>query len=153
MYAAILVCLAAGADDPSSAKPAAVAPWTHQSADPDAKNDAKKLTIDSAAALVKAVPAWAKSSEKEATEAVAKSLRVKTIDWDKQMLVVVTAGSKPTGGWRVEVTSAAVKGDTMTVTYAVSPPDGFATQAFTHPGVVALVPRHKGKVEFVQAKK
>ena len=42
---------------------------------------------------------------------------------------------------------------TLTVTYKVTPPDGFATQAFTHPGTVVLVPAHKGKVAFEAAKK
>ena len=46
--------------------------------------------------------------EKTATGAVAKLLKTPNIDWDKQMLIVVTAGSKPTGGWKVNIDSVKV---------------------------------------------
>ena len=39
------------------------------------------------------------------------------------------------------------RGDTLTVSWKLNKPRGAATAAFTHPGVVALVPRHK-KVAF-----
>jgi len=158
MYLALLFTLFA-ADDVTTVKPVATAAWTHAKADVNAKNDGKQIAVESAADLVKAVPEWAKSKakaevvEKQATASLAKALKVKGIDWDKQMLLVVTAGTKSTGGYKVEVTDMTVKGDTMTVTYKVTPPSGFATQAFTHPGTVVLVPKHKGKVVFEQAKK
>src|SRR5262245_57768878 len=128
MYA-IVLCLLAAADNEEAVKVQASAPWTYAKADVNAKADSKQLTIKSADELGKAVP-----DGKKAAEALAKSLKVKAIDWDKQMLVVVTAGTKPTGGYKVEVTDVKTKGDTMTVKYKVTPPDGFATQAFTHPG-------------------
>src|SRR5438552_750928 len=99
MYLALLVTLFA-ADDVTTVKPEATAAWTYAKADVNAKNDAKQLAIKSAADLVKAVPAWAQSDakqdvvEKQATDALAKALKVKGIDWDKQMLLVVTAGTK-----------------------------------------------------------
>ena len=146
MYAAVVLCLLA-ADAEKTVKVEASAPWTYAKADVNAKADAKQLVIKSADELGKAVP-----DARKATETLAKSLKVKAIDWDKQMLVVVTAGTKPTGGYKVEVKDVKTKDGTMTVTYKVTPPDGFATQAFTHPGTVVLVPAHKGKVVFEQAK-
>jgi hypothetical protein len=84
---------------------------------------------------------------------VAKLLKVPTIDWDKQMLVLVTAGSKPTGGWKVTIDSIKSDGKTLMVEWRAAPPSGFATQAFTHPGQVVLVDRADGKATFVEVKK
>jgi hypothetical protein len=158
MYLILVVGLLA-AEDAKAVKPTATAAWTYSRADVNAKNDAKQLAIRSGAELVKAAPSYAALKdvkadvlEKQATEALAKALKVKAIDWKKEMLLVITAGTKRTGGYKVAVTDVKVAGDTMTVTYKVTPPDGFATQAFTHPGAVALVPAHKGKVVFEQAK-
>jgi len=159
MYAVVVLSLFA-ADGEQTVKVQASAPWTYGKADVNAKApDGKQIVIKSAADLVKAVPAWAQSDaksdvvEKQASEALAKALKVKAIAWDKQMLVVVTAGTKRTGGHKVEVTDVKTKGDTMTVTYKVTPPKGAVTQVFTHPGTVVLLPAHKGKVVFEQAKK
>src|SRR4051794_21353614 len=108
MYLALFLSLLA-ADDVTTVKPEATGAWTYAKADVNAKNDGKQLAIKSAADLVKAVPVWAQSDakqdivEKQATEALAKALKVKEIDWDKQMLLVVTAGTRSTGGYKVEV--------------------------------------------------
>lgn len=156
MVAAILCALfAADAEPaPAAAKVIASAGWNYQKVDTEAGGkDGKQFVIRDAAQLVAAIPAYAALDaqpavvERMATAALAKALKVKDIDWKKQMLVVTTAGSRGSGGFRVEVTGLKVKGDTMTVSWKATPPKGAATAAFTHPGVVALVPAHK-KVEF-----
>lgn len=70
-------------------------------------------------------------------------LEVKAIDWDKQMLVVVTAGMKRTGGYRVEILSLPVKDGTLTVRWKLhSPaPGDIVTQAITYPAEMVLVER------------
>jgi hypothetical protein len=158
MLATLLLALVPAADA-EPVKATATAPWTHAKADPDAKNDAKQIVIRNAADLVKAIPSYAALDapanvvEKMANEALAKALKVKEIDWKKQMLIVVTGGSKPTGGYSVQVTGLKKKDKTLTVAWTVNKPKGFVTQAFTHPGVVVLVPAHEGKVEFDPAAK
>ena len=86
----------------------------------------------------------------QATRMLAEALKVPTIDWDKQMVIVVTAGAKPTGGYSVDVTSLAVKDKTLTVHWKLkSPaPGSFVTQAFTHPAQAVLTERFEGEVKF-----
>ena len=90
------------------------------------------------------------ASPAQATRMLAQALKVKTIDWDKQMVVVVTAGAKPTGGYSVEVLGLGVKDDTLTVRWKLNSPgkDSIVTQAFTHPGQAVLAERFAGKVVF-----
>jgi hypothetical protein len=91
-----------------------------------------------------------KRFQADVTVDVAQLLKVKTIDWDKQMLVVAAAGKKPTGGYRVEVRSLSVKDKTLLVRWEVhSPaPDAVVTQAITYPAQMVLVERFDGPVKF-----
>jgi hypothetical protein len=86
----------------------------------------------------------------QATRMLAQALKVPSIDWDKQMVVVVTAGAKPTGGYSVEITSLSVKDKTLTVHWKLkSPgPGSIVTQAFTHPAQAVLTERFEGEVKF-----
>src|SRR5262245_54623772 len=131
----------------------AKAMWRYAPANPDGKREGLKLVLKTAADLVAATPfskldAPQQVVEKMATAELAKTLKVDTIDWTKQMLIVVTAGVKPSGGYSVEITSLKVADKTLTVASKINPPKGFATQAFTHPGQVVLVPRFEGEVKF-----
>ncbi len=87
-------------------------------------------------------------SKKANLDRLLKALKVKKINWDKQMLVVVSAGSRPTGGWRVVVRSANVNQGKMLINYSVMAPKGIVTQAFTHPAAIALVDRFDGPFQF-----
>jgi hypothetical protein len=78
----------------------------------------------------------------------AHALKVKEIDWKKQMLVGVGVGLKTTGGYRVEVTGAQVKGKKLVVSWKLHEPKGRPRKVVTYPAVVALVPRFAGKVVF-----
>jgi hypothetical protein len=111
--------------------------------------NAQQLVLNSAtdAAKAQGLPADGKSQE-QATANLARALKVEKIDWDKQTVIVVTAGAKPTGGYRVEVQSLPVKDGTLTVKWKLHAPEGFATQAFTHPGEAVLVDKFEGKVTF-----
>jgi hypothetical protein len=127
--------------------------WPYGSAQPNKREMSVQKVIRSAEELVAATPfrdrdALPQVVEKMAVAEVAGLLRVDGIDWNKQMLVVVTAGTRPTGGWRVEIDKVSANEDKVTVSYAIIPPKGFVTQAFTHPGVMALVEKQTGNVIF-----
>jgi PrcB C-terminal len=114
---------------------------------------AKQLVIKSAADLVANTPFKDRDApqqvvEKAATAELTKALKVKDIDWSKQMLVVVTAGTRRSGGYRLEITGLKVKDKELVVSWKLHAPKGAATAALTHPATVALVPRHAGKVAF-----
>jgi hypothetical protein len=81
-----------------------------------------------------------------------KSLKVDKVDFDKQMLILVTAGTQPSGGFRVEVTKATVKDKAMSVAWQLQAPKGVATAVLTHPAAVVLVDRFDGKVLFAAGK-
>ncbi len=155
----MLVCLLAALVFSADAEPAprmkveASAPWRYGQADPKVAGGSQQLVLRSAAELVAATPYRDRDAlpavvEKAATADLAGQLKVKQIDWKKQMLLVVTAGTQRSGGYRVEVTGLKVKDNTLTVSWKLHPPKGFATAALTHPGVVVLVPRFTGKVLF-----
>lgn len=84
-----------------------------------------------------------KRFQADVTTDVVSLLKVKAIDWNKQMLVVVSAGMKRTGGYRVEILSLPVKGGTLTVRWKLhSPaPGGIVTQAITYPAEMILIER------------
>ncbi len=110
---------------------------------------AQQLVIRDAVEAAKAsgLPADGKGQEM-ASANLAKALKVEKIDWDKQMVVVATAGAKRTGGYRVEVQSITVKDGGIVVKWKLHEPTGFVTQAFTHPAEAVLVEKAEGKATF-----
>ena len=50
-------------------------------------------------------------------------------------------GEKPTGGYSVEITSARVEGDRVTIRISLKdpPPDAMVTQALTYPYATAVI--------------
>jgi hypothetical protein len=72
------------------------------------------------------------------------------VDWDKHMLIVVTAGVQPTGGYRVEITDVTKGDDTMTVRWKLHKPKpgDLTTSALTHPAEMVLVEKFAGTVVF-----
>ncbi len=91
-----------------------------------------------------------KRFQNEAMRDTAKLLKVKNIDWDKQMLLVVADGAKRTGGYRVEIVSLRIKDGTLTVNWKLHAPpaDAVVTQAITYPAQMVLVERFRGNVRF-----
>lgn len=57
------------------------------------------------------------------------------VDLRRHTVLVVFAGEKPTGGWRVQITGVAKRGSSCVVSYLIkAPPAGaMVTQAFTTP--------------------
>ncbi len=154
MLSALLLLSAPAAPDPPPPPPAAVkvlaqAPWPHSRADLKAVGVSKHLVLRSAAELLANTPFKNSGvTEKQATAAVTTALRVPTIDWGKQMVVVVSGGTRSSGGYRVEVTKVEARPAGLTVHWKLHPPKGFATAAFTHPAQAVLLPRSAGKVTF-----
>ena len=91
-------------------------------------------------------------TEEAAMQRAKRMLKVNSIDFDKQTLIIVSAGAKPTGGYRVEVKKVIADGKTLTVKWKLHSPRGLVTQAFTHPAEGILVPKFEGKVKFEQVK-
>jgi hypothetical protein len=85
---------------------------------------------------------------KEASREMAADLKVKEIDWGKQMVILVMPGAQPSGGYRVEVASASVEKGVMTVKWKLHKPKGAAPAAESYPSEAILVPKHAGKVVF-----
>jgi hypothetical protein len=109
-----------------------------------------QLVIRSGKELVAAQGDPAKGDEKTATENLAKALKLDGIDWTKQMVVVVSGGTRPTGGYSVEVLGAAAKGKKLVVSWKLNSPKpgDFVTQVVTHPVQTVVLPRFEGTVEF-----
>jgi hypothetical protein len=75
---------------------------------------------------------------------------INALDLEKQMVIVVYAGEKRTGGYSVEVKSLEVKDKKLIVHWKLNSPgpDDIVTQAITHPQLVLLVDRFDGEVVF-----
>jgi hypothetical protein len=75
---------------------------------------------------------------------------VETIDWNRQMIVVVSAGAQPTTGYTVEIIGLVVQDDVLTVHWKLNPPKpGDAVkQELTHPAQAVLTERFEGKATF-----
>jgi hypothetical protein len=86
----------------------------------------------------------------KASAALAKQFKVDSIDWKKQMVIVVAGGTKPTGGYSVEVKSLEVKDGKLIVNWKLNSPapGSIVTQAFTNPALTILVDRFEGDVVF-----
>jgi hypothetical protein len=86
----------------------------------------------------------------DVTADAAQLLNVKTIDWTKQMLVVVAAGLQPTGGYSVEILALPVKDKTLTVRWKLNSPkpDAAVRKARSYPGQMVLTERFSGSVKF-----
>lgn len=74
------------------------------------------------------------------------------VDFESGMVMVAAMGSRPTGGYGIEVESVHRDGESLyVVVRETSPGDGcVVTQAFTAPATAVRVPRVDGNVEFVE---
>jgi hypothetical protein len=133
------------ADPAKKLKAEASAPWS------SAVNVAAKQTAArSAADLADALGQPGRAREAEAR--LLRALKMREIDWQKQMVILVTAGRKNSGGYKVEVTDQTRKDNVLTVKWKLEPPKGAATRSLSHPGVAVLTERFDGKVVFEQGK-
>ncbi len=69
------------------------------------------------------------------------------VDFGKEAVVFLLAGSRPTGGYSIEARGAAMDGETLVVDAAIKGPprDSMVTQAFTSPYAVVAVSGAKFK--------
>lgn len=72
------------------------------------------------------------------------------VDFSSEMAVAVFLGTRPTGGYAVEVLGYRRDGESVVVEYAERAPDPerLVTQALTAPFHVITMPRHEGAVRF-----
>jgi hypothetical protein len=89
-------------------------------------------------------------AEKAATAKLAKALKLEAIDWSKQMVIGINGGTRPTGGYSVEVISATVQNNKLTIYWKLNTPKPGqpVTQALTHPAQTVVIDRYEGPVEF-----
>jgi PrcB C-terminal len=76
----------------------------------------------------------------------AKRFNVDTIDWSKQMILLVEAGQRKTGGFTVEIAAVEVKDKQLVVKWKVNEPKpgSAVTQETSHPTGAVLVERFDG---------
>jgi hypothetical protein len=130
----------------------AKAHWHYADTSPRADKNGKQFVIRSAADLVANmhIGRTADGTDDERVAAVAKQLKVGSIDWKKQMLVVVTGGVKESGGWKIDIAAVTRGEKACTVTWSLEAPQGVTPHAITHPAVMALVDRCEGEVNFLK---
>jgi len=75
------------------------------------------------------------------------------VDFNRDMVVGVFLGTRPTGGYAVTITTVETQDADLVVTYqeAQPKPGEMLTQALTSPVHLVRVPQHKGSVRFVKA--
>ncbi|HBI45395.1 MAG TPA: hypothetical protein DDY78_21465 [Planctomycetales bacterium] len=90
------------------------------------------------------------SVKRQAVEEAARLFKVEVIDWKTQMIVVASAGAKPSSGYTVEITGLDVRDDVLTVHWRLNSPKpgDFVKESFTHPAQAVLTERFDGKVVF-----
>lgn len=78
-----------------------------------------------------------------------------SVDFARHMVVGVFLGSRPSGGYQVEITGARTDGQILIVTWAerTPPPGAMAAQVLTAPAHLVTVPRHQGDVRFTKAER
>jgi len=75
---------------------------------------------------------------------------VPTVDFSKEMVAAVFLGSRPTGGFSVEIVGTRAEGDALVIEYAERRPGrgDIVSQVLTSPFQIVKLPAHKGSVRF-----
>jgi hypothetical protein len=73
------------------------------------------------------------------------------VDFESEMVIAVTPGPQPTGGYDVEIVDIEDKGEVLRVivTFRVPGPEDFVTEAITQPYHIVSTERREVPVEFV----
>jgi hypothetical protein len=126
----------------------------------DAGNVGEVKILARTQARVSGMPVVIKSAEQlgklqnveadKATAHLAQLMKVESIDWSKQMVIVISGGTQRTGGYSVEVKSLEVKDGKLIVNWKLNSPapGSFVTQALTTPMVAVLVDRFEGEIVY-----
>jgi PrcB C-terminal len=77
------------------------------------------------------------------------------VDFSREMVVGVFLGSRPTGGYGIEIIRAVGNSGTLVVEYVETAPsrDAVTAQVLTAPYHLAAIPRHDGEVRFQKVAK
>ena len=72
------------------------------------------------------------------------------VDFSKEMVAAIFLGTRPTGGYRVEITAARREGQSLVVDYIERRPgaDAIVSQALTSPFHIVRLRKHDGPVTF-----
>ena len=146
---ALLLCLFAADPEPTPAiKVLASGIWRQA-----AFHDKKALVIRRGEDLANLPPyndrsAAPRAVGAEATRHLAADMKVKAIDWDRQMVVIIMDGRRGSGGYRVEVTGLKVTKGTLKVSWKVNASKEEGRDVPTFPNLAVLLPKHTGKIEF-----
>lgn len=75
---------------------------------------------------------------------------IPTVEFSNRSVAAVFLGSRPTGGFSIEITGAHREGATLVVEYTerAPMPGAIVTQVITAPFHIATLPRHDGAVRF-----
>jgi hypothetical protein len=156
MFVALLLVVSAPGVDPEPPplmKVLAAADWHQMNYAPPIE-DGKHLVLRSASELARAIPDRLRRGirdlvEKDVADEAARLLKIRRIDWKKQMLLVVG------GQWRrpyvVEIVAITRKGATLTVSWKLVETDGGEDKTFWA-ATMAVVPAPQGKVVFERVK-
>ena len=109
----------------------------------------RTYVIRSGEELAKTLRVSGPSAAQTATAFLAQRLRVPAIDWNKQMLVCVSAGLQGPAVGAVAIERAAESGGLLRITYRLVPAKG---GGFGYPAQTALVRRTAAEVRFDEVK-
>ena len=75
------------------------------------------------------------------------------VDFSKRTVVAVFLGSRPSAGYRVEVSGTRQEGKTLIVSWREVPParDSLLAQVLTSPAHLVSIPRFDGEIKFERA--
>lgn len=111
----------------------------------------QRLVIRSGEELARHMGLSGRSAETTAAGQMAQRLRVNAIDWNKSMLICVTAGLQANGADRLTITRLEASNTGLTVYYRLPPPAAGA-QGLSYPAETVLVDRVAGEVRVVAEK-
>ena len=114
----------------------------------DKKDDGPKIYAKASSSFGKGGSNVIRIADEKTTADLAKALKVEAIDWKKQMVIVVSGGERPTGGYTVETKPLEVKDGKLIVHWKINVPKGIVPQIVTHPALTILVDRFAGDVVF-----
>lgn len=152
MHALVLLAFLADTEPAAAMKVIARGPWSQSQVNTGESRTPKLIVLRKGEDLANLAPynrldALPAVVGKSATVQLAKDLKVKDIDWGKQMVVIILGGMKPSGGHSVEVTGVKVVKGVLKVSWKAKAPDGIATAVITYPSQAVLLPAFAGKVE------
>ena len=103
--------------------------------------------------IIRSADEWEKLWRQHGSARAGAAAPAPAVDFSKEMVIVATLGTRPTGGYAIEIVRVVAADKTLKVfVNQTSPPPGaMAIQALTAPFHYVAVPRSDLKAEFVNA--